>query len=64
MTWFFLGLVLLKLLCLAFLLVLVMRIALGWRRHHGRGALAVLERRFVAGEITEEDFRHMRDVLE
>ena len=32
------------------------------RRHHG--ALWILGRRFAEGQITEEQFRTMRDVLE
>ncbi|MCX7023032.1 MAG: hypothetical protein NT080_00245 [Spirochaetes bacterium] len=64
MTLYFIGFLALRLLCLTFVVVLILRIAAGTGRHRGDGALAALERRFVAGELPEEDFRHMRDVLE
>jgi len=63
MTLYMLGFVALRLLCLAFFLLLAARIAVGLRSHRRDGAMDVLERRFVAGEITEEEFRAMREVL-
>jgi len=59
---FVIGMIVLRLLGLAFAVLLVVRIALAarWRR----GAEATLARRFAAGEITEEQYRHMRDTLE
>ncbi|PKL09822.1 MAG: hypothetical protein CVV51_01770 [Spirochaetae bacterium HGW-Spirochaetae-7] len=63
MNWFIIASMALRVLCLAFVVLLVSRIAAGFRGHGKDGALAALERRFVAGEVAEEDYRHMRDIL-
>jgi uncharacterized membrane protein len=63
MAWFLGGFVLLRILGIVFIILLIARIVAGARsRHHG--ALWTLSRRFAEGEITEEQFRKMRDVLE
>jgi uncharacterized membrane protein len=63
MAWFVGGFVLLRILGIAFIILLIARIVAGAKsRHHG--ALGVLGRRFAEGQITEEQFRKMRDVLE
>jgi uncharacterized membrane protein len=63
MAWFIGGLILLRILGAAFIILLIARIVAGARgRHHG--ALWILSRRFAEGQITEEQFRAMRDVLE
>ena len=62
MAWFIAGFVALRLLGIAFVVLLVARIAVGaaGRRDGARGVIA---RRFAEGEITEEQFRQMREVL-
>jgi len=63
MAWFIGGFVLLRILGIVFIILLIARIVTGAKsRHHG--ALWILSRRFAEGEITEEQFRKMRDVLE
>ena len=63
MGLFVTGFIALKLLGVAFIVLLIMRIAAAVR---GRpdGALETASRRFAAGEITEEQFRRIRDVLD
>jgi uncharacterized membrane protein len=63
MGWFIGGFVVLRLLGIAFLVLLIARVVTGVRSHHG-GALGIVSRRFAEGELTEEQFRRMRDVLE
>jgi len=65
MDLFTIGFIALRMLGLVFFGLLVARMAAGLRdrRRHDDGALASLERRFVIGEINEEDFRRMREVL-
>ncbi len=65
MNLFIIGFIALRVLGLAFIILLVARIATGMhgRHRYGDGALTALERRFVKGEINEEDFRRMREVL-
>jgi uncharacterized membrane protein len=63
MPWFIAGFVALRFLGIAFLVLLIARIVSGARRRH-HGALGIISRRFAEGEITEEQFRRMRDVLE
>jgi uncharacterized membrane protein len=63
MTLYMLGFITLRLLCLGFFILLAARVAVGLRSRRRDGAMEALERRFVAGEISEEDFRAMRDVL-
>jgi uncharacterized membrane protein len=63
MAWFIGGFVLLRFLGIAFFVLLIARIVAGARsRHHG--ALGILSRRFAEGEITEEQLRRMREVLQ
>ncbi len=64
MTLFFIGFLALRVLCAAFFVVLVLRIAAGLRKRRGDAGLAALERRFVTGGLAENDFRRMREVLE
>jgi len=63
MAWFVGGFVLLRILGVVFIVLLIARIFAGAGSHH-HGALGILSRRFAEGEITEEQFRKMRDVLE
>ena len=63
MAWFFGGFILLRILGVAFFILLIARIVVGARSHH-HDALWILSRRFAEGEITEEQFRKMRSVLE
>jgi uncharacterized membrane protein len=63
MNLFFVGCVALRLLGLAFFVVLTVRIVAGLRRNRD-GAIAALRRRFAEGEIGEEEFRKLRDALE
>jgi uncharacterized membrane protein len=63
MAWFIAGFVALRVLGIAFLVLLIARVAAGARsRRHG--ALGIISRRFAEGEITEDQFRRMRDVVE
>ena len=61
--WFIAGFVTLRVLGIAFVVLLVARIAASLRGHRD-GALGVAARRFAGGEITEEQFRRIRDVLD
>jgi uncharacterized membrane protein len=54
----------LRLLCLAFAVLFTVRVVAGVRSRHPGGARAILERRFVEGAITEEEYRARRAVLE
>jgi uncharacterized membrane protein len=63
MGLFFAGFVALRLMGAAFIVLLVMRIAAAVRGRSD-GALETASRRFAAGEITEEQFRRIRDVLD
>jgi uncharacterized membrane protein len=63
MAWFIGGFLLLRALGVAFIILLIARIAAGVRAGQ-HGALGILSRRFAEGQITEEQFRAMRDVLE
>jgi uncharacterized membrane protein len=63
MPWFIAGFVALRVLGIAFLVLLIVRIAAGARRRH-HGAAGIISRRFAEGEITEEQFRRMREVLD
>jgi hypothetical protein len=64
MTLFIVGLCALRLLCLAFAILLVVKLASSWRGHRPDPGLASLERRFALGELSEADFSAMRKVLE
>jgi uncharacterized membrane protein len=63
MAWFIGGFVVLRLLAIAFVVLLIARIVAGMRGHHS-GALSIIGRRFAEGELTEDQYRRMRDVLE
>ncbi len=63
MAWFVVGIIVLRVLGIAFLVLLVARIAMGIRNRHDE-ALEIVGRRFASGEITEEQFRRLREVLE
>lgn len=63
MGWFIAGFVVLRILAIAFVVLLIARIVAGVRSHHN-GALGIISRRFAEGELTEDQFRRMRDVLE
>ncbi|MGA2765502.1 MAG: hypothetical protein ABSG17_19315 [Spirochaetia bacterium] len=63
MAWFIAGFVALRILGIAFFVLLVARIAVAVRGRH-YDALAIISRRFAEGEVTEEQFRRMREVLE
>ena len=64
MTLYVIGFIALRVLCLAFFVVLAIRLALAWRGRWPDPALVALERRFAAGELAEADYRAMRKVLE
>jgi|GEM_PF-2651103 len=60
---FIAGFVALKLMGAAFIVLLIIRLAAAVRGRSD-GALETASRRFAAGEITEEQFRRIRDVLD
>ena len=63
MALFVAGFIALKLMGAAFIVLLVIRIVAAVRGRSD-GALESASRRFAAGEITEEQFRRIRDVLD
>jgi uncharacterized membrane protein len=63
MTLFLIGSIALRVLCLAFFILLAVRIGAGIRARHVSGAQAILEKKFVEGQITEAEFRQKRAVL-
>jgi uncharacterized membrane protein len=63
MGWFIAGFVALKLMGAAFIVLLIMRLVVAVRGRSD-GALESASRRFAAGEITEDQFRRIRDVLD
>ena len=63
MGWFVAGFVVLRVLAVVFVVLLVTRIVAGARSRHN-GALGIISRRFAEGELTEDQFRRVRDVLE
>ena len=63
MGLFVAGFVALRLMAVAFIVLLIMRIAAAVRGRSD-GALETASRRFAAGEITEEQLRLIRDVLD
>jgi uncharacterized membrane protein len=63
MPWFIAGFVALRIMGIAFLVLLVTRIVAGFRHHHNE-ALEIAGRRFASGEITEDQFRRMREILD
>ena len=62
MPWFIGGFIVLRCLGIAFFVLLAVRIVAGLRHRHD-GALEVASRRFASGEMSEEQFRRMREVL-
>ncbi len=62
-AWFIAGFVALRMLMIAFVVLLVARIVAAVR---GRpdGAVEIAARRFAMGEITEDQFRRIRDALD
>ncbi len=63
MAWFIAGFIALRVLGIAFLVLLVTRIVAEVRNGNGE-ALEIASRRFASGEITEEQFHRMREVLD
>ncbi len=63
MTLHAIGFIALRLIGFAFFVLLVVRAA-AWRRSRCNGGRAILEKRLAAGDITEEQYRRMRDVME
>jgi uncharacterized membrane protein len=63
MAWFIAGFVALRILGITFLVLLVIRIVAGFRSRNNE-ALELASRRFASGEITEDQFRRMREVLD
>jgi uncharacterized membrane protein len=63
MGWFIAGFVALRVMGIAFLVLLAVRIA-GGLRSRGSEGLEIASRRFASGEITEEQLRRMREVLD
>ncbi len=63
MPWFIAGFVTLRMLGVAFVIVLIARIVTAVRGRHD-AALEIASRRFATGEITEEQFRRIRDTLD
>lgn len=63
MPWFIAGFVALRILGVAFIVLLVARLTAG-ARAHGDRALDVVRGRLAAGEITEEQYRRLKEVLE
>jgi uncharacterized membrane protein len=62
MGWFIGGFVLLRVLGIAFVVLLAARIVMGMRGRHD-GAREIARRRFASGEITEEELRRISEVL-
>jgi uncharacterized membrane protein len=60
---FIAGFIALKLMGAAFIVLLIVRIAAALRGRSD-GARETASRRFAAGEITEDQFRRIRDVLD
>ncbi len=63
MTLFIAGFIALRLMGAAFIVLLIIRIVAAVRGRSD-GALETASRRFAAGEITEAQFRQIRDVLD
>ena len=63
MAWFIAGFVALKLIGVTFVILLVSRVVVAFRGRHDR-ASDILRGRLASGEITEDQFRHLRDVLD
>jgi uncharacterized membrane protein len=63
MGLFMAGFIALKLIGTAFVVLLIVRLVVA-ARGSSNGALESASRRFAAGEITEDQFRRIRDVLD
>ncbi len=63
MAWFIAGFLALRVLGIAFFVLLIARIVAGVGSRH-YDALGIVGRRFADGEITEEQFRRIREVLQ
>jgi len=63
MAWFIAGFVVLRILGIAFLVLLMTRIVAGFKSRNNE-ALEIAGRRFASGEITEDQFRRMQEVLD
>jgi uncharacterized membrane protein len=63
MGLFIAGFVALKLMGTAFIVLLIVLLIVAVKGGHD-GALESASRRFAAGEITEDQFRRIRDVLD
>ncbi len=63
MAWFVAGFIALRVLGIVFLVLVVTRIVAGVRSRND-GALEIASRRFASGEITEEQFHRMQEVLD
>ncbi len=66
MGWFIAGFFALRILGVAFIVLLVARLVTGSRErfHHVDRASDILRGRLASGEITEEQYRSLREVLE
>jgi uncharacterized membrane protein len=61
--WYIGGFILLRVLGIAFVVLLAARIFMGTRGRHD-GAREIARRRFASGEITEEELRRITEVLD
>ena len=64
MTLTIIGLVLLRLLCATFMVLLVIRIVVAVKGQGPQSAQAMLDRRFAEGQISAEEYRSRKVVLE
>ena len=64
MGWFIAGFVTLRILGVAFVVLLAARIIAAVRGRADGAAVDIAARRFASGEITEEQFRRVRVVLD
>jgi len=63
MGWFIAGFVALRIVGLAFLVLLISRIVMAFRGKCDH-ASEILRGRLASGEITEEQYRHLREALD
>jgi len=63
MAWFIAGFVLLRVLGVAFLILLVVRLVGAMRGRYDR-ASEIVRGRLASGEITEDQYRRLREVLD
>jgi uncharacterized membrane protein len=64
MTALFIGFLALRVLCMAFAVLLVVRLVAAFQGRGPHGARAELDRRFARGEMSAEDYRQRREVLQ